>query len=123
MPRPFIDVAPFELNFDFDLKPMFLDPELISASIQDAKEQARAMSDQAREMAQQAADQAREAAQRGRSALVFAQDSAGNGSYSSGLNALQQRQYDKAIAAFDRAIAQKSERADAALYWLSLIHI
>jgi len=75
------------------------------------------MSDQAREMAQQAADQAREAAQRGRSALVFAQDSAGNGSYSSGLNALQQRQYDKAIVAFDRAIAQKSERADAALYW------
>jgi HEAT repeat protein len=39
-----------------------------------------------------------------------------NGSYSSGLNALQQRQYERAITQFDRVIAQKSPRADAAHY-------
>jgi hypothetical protein len=40
-----------------------------------------------------------------------------NGSYSSGLSALQSRQYERAITFFDRAIAQKSPRSDAALYW------
>jgi HEAT repeat protein len=40
-----------------------------------------------------------------------------SGTYSSGLNAIGQRQWDRAIASFDRAIAQKSPRADAALYW------
>jgi HEAT repeat protein len=39
------------------------------------------------------------------------------GSYSSGLSLLYARQYDKAIASFDRALAQKSPRADGALYW------
>jgi HEAT repeat protein len=39
-----------------------------------------------------------------------------NGSYSSGLSALQARQYERAITMFDRAIAQKSPRADAAHY-------
>jgi HEAT repeat protein len=37
--------------------------------------------------------------------------------YRGGLDALQQRQYDRAISSFDRVIAQKGERADAALYW------
>jgi HEAT repeat protein len=40
-----------------------------------------------------------------------------SGSYTSGLNAIGQRQWERAIAQFDRAIAQKSPRADAALYW------
>jgi len=39
------------------------------------------------------------------------------GAYSSGLNAIGQRQWERAITHFDRAIAQKSPRADGALYW------
>ena len=39
------------------------------------------------------------------------------GSYNSGLSQLYAREYDKAIASFDRAVAQKSPRADGALYW------
>jgi HEAT repeat protein len=39
------------------------------------------------------------------------------GTYSSGLSQLYARQYEKAIASFDRAVAQKSPRADGALYW------
>lgn len=37
--------------------------------------------------------------------------------YNSGLSAIQQRQYDRAIALFDRALGQKGSRADGALYW------
>lgn len=39
--------------------------------------------------------------------------------YNAGLGALQQRQYDRAIQAFDRVIEAKGPRADAALYWKS----
>ena len=39
------------------------------------------------------------------------------GSYNSGLSQLYAREYDRAIASFDRAVAQKSPRADGALYW------
>jgi HEAT repeat protein len=44
----------------------------------------------------------------------FAQE---GGTYSAGLSQLYARQYEKAIASFDRAVAQKSPRADGALYW------
>lgn len=37
--------------------------------------------------------------------------------YNAGLGALQQRQYDQAIQAFDRVIEGKGSRVDAALYW------
>ena len=37
--------------------------------------------------------------------------------YNGGLDALQQRQYERAITAFDRVVADKGPRADAALYW------
>ena len=47
----------------------------------------------------------------------FADTQDPSGSYSNGLNAIGQRQWERAITQFDRAIAQKSPRADAALYW------
>ncbi|MCC7008568.1 MAG: HEAT repeat domain-containing protein [Acidobacteria bacterium] len=37
--------------------------------------------------------------------------------YNSGLTLVQQRRYDRAIDQFDRVLAQKSARADGALYW------
>ena len=40
----------------------------------------------------------------------------GDSSYSSGLNALTANQYERAIVSFDRVIAQKGSRADAATY-------
>lgn len=40
-----------------------------------------------------------------------------NSAYSQGRSFLDQRQYERAITSFDRVIAQKSTRADAALYW------
>ena len=40
----------------------------------------------------------------------------GSGSYSSGLSLLTQNQYERAIVSFDRVIAQKGTRADAAMY-------
>lgn len=39
------------------------------------------------------------------------------GAYNNGLNALQNRQYDRAIVQFDRVIAVKGAYADAATYW------
>lgn len=41
----------------------------------------------------------------------------GTGNYASGLALLQQRQFERAIASFDRSIAQKESRADGAQYW------
>jgi TolA-binding protein len=46
---------------------------------------------------------------------LFAQES--DGSYGSGLNLINQRQYEQAIARFDRTVTQKGSRADGALYW------
>jgi hypothetical protein len=39
------------------------------------------------------------------------------GLYNSGLNALQRREYDRAIQQFDRVISQKGPHADGATYW------
>jgi hypothetical protein len=39
------------------------------------------------------------------------------GMYNNGLNALQNRQYDRAIMQFDRVISVKGTYADAAMYW------
>jgi len=39
------------------------------------------------------------------------------GSYSSGISQVNQRQYERAITSFDREIARKGPRTDAALYW------
>src|SRR5262245_56295917 len=40
-----------------------------------------------------------------------------SGLYNSGLNAVSQRQYDRAITLFDRVLSQGGSRADGALYW------
>jgi hypothetical protein len=48
-------------------------------------------------------------------ATPFAAQS-GNGTYTTGLNHLTQYQYERAIASFDRVIAQRGSRADAAMY-------
>ena len=46
---------------------------------------------------------------------LFSQES--DGSYESGKNYLNQKQYEQAILRFDRTIAAKGARADGALYW------
>ncbi len=45
----------------------------------------------------------------------FGQES--NSAYNQGRSYLDQRQYERAIVSFDRVIAQKATRSDAALYW------
>jgi len=49
-------------------------------------------------------------------AFVFSQD-ANDAGYSTGMSLLGRRQFEQAIARFDRVVAQKGTRADAALYW------
>jgi hypothetical protein len=46
---------------------------------------------------------------------LFSQEA--DGSYESGKNYLNQKQYEQAILRFDRAIAAKGPRADGAVYW------
>jgi outer membrane protein assembly factor BamD (BamD/ComL family) len=46
----------------------------------------------------------------------------GGDAYSSGLAALQRRQYDRAISQFERLIRDKAPRADGALYWTAFAH-
>jgi len=50
-------------------------------------------------------------------AVMGRMDQSDNGSYSSGLGAIQNGQFDRAVTSFDRVIAQKGTRTDAALYW------
>jgi len=89
------------------------------------REQARAAADQARRAMEDAKfdykfdykfpamDEARWAMQD--KAFTFSQSGEG-GSYDSGLNLLGAGQYEQAIVRFDRVIAQKSTRADGAMY-------
>jgi HEAT repeat protein len=133
-PAPF-DFAP-DINVDLDLR---LDE--LKASMPDLQMRldelkttlpmafaqagdARAQADMQREMSEQArrvAEQAREMAEQQR--MIYSSRvgpefmvSVG-GAYRAGLDALQRRQYDDAVKAFDRVITQKAPRADAALYW------
>src|SRR6185503_14258930 len=41
----------------------------------------------------------------------------GGDAYSMGLNAITQKQYDRAVTRFDQVIAQKGAHTDGALYW------
>ncbi len=43
--------------------------------------------------------------------------SADSGAYASGLSAIDQKQYDRAVTQFDRAISQKGTHTDGAYYW------
>lgn len=88
------------------LEPMMMAQAMSRDQIQAVRDQARAMADQARIQIEQNRNLN----------FAFSQDLVSNG-YRSGLDALQQRQYDRAISAFDRVIVQKGDRADAALYW------
>jgi hypothetical protein len=49
--------------------------------------------------------------------IVRGRDGDERGMYNNGLNALQNRQYDRAIMQFDRVIVAKGTYADAATYW------
>lgn len=88
----------------------------VAEKIQRATEQAQRQAEQA----QRQADQARRDVElKMNTDFVFrsADDGSANGQYSAGLNALQARQYDRAVTMFDRVTAQKGARADGALYW------
>ena len=96
-----------------------------------AQEEARAAAEAAREAQRAAADHMREMKfvapapmlhfdnhftfQDRPFSFTFGQE--GEGRFSSGQSHLGQRQYERAIVEFDRAIAQKSARADAAYYY------
>jgi HEAT repeat protein len=103
--------------------------------IDDLVRQARDMQHFDAEAMRHAVDSARDAAEQARFAVAdalfdhnfdFAWDwdgqarvfpaQGGEGSYSTGLNLLTQYRYEPAIAQFDRVIAQKGSRADAAMY-------
>ncbi|MEO8481389.1 MAG: HEAT repeat domain-containing protein [Acidobacteriota bacterium] len=107
-----IKLSDMERDFSMNMEPMLM-AQVVS------RDQAQAMADQARAMADQAREQARMQIDNNKNFTTtfnFQQDAAGAG-YRGGLDALQQRQYDRAITAFDRVIVQKGDRADAALYW------
>jgi HEAT repeat protein len=106
-----LDVQLADMKMNMQLEPLAM---LAQA---DSRDQARAIADQARAMADQAREQARIQIENNKNfSFAFSQDALTSG-YRGGLDALQQRQYDRAISAFDRVITQKGDRADAALYW------
>ena len=133
MPVP----MPFEYHFSQDqliqIENQFrqeLTQELaqLDMAIEQARVAAPRVADEARASAQASAQasadaeaQAAMAATRNEIARVQAFDSQlrSGDAYNAGLGALQQRQYDRAIQAFDRVIEAKGPRADAALYWKS----
>jgi HEAT repeat protein len=49
--------------------------------------------------------------------MTMGSQSSENGTYSSGLSLMSDRKYEEAIVRFDKVIAQKATRADAALYY------
>jgi HEAT repeat protein len=115
-PTPMPDATPMpmapdvDFNFDVDSCPMAID----TAAIRD---QVRAAADQARDMAAMARMDADMVRQNMKLDIDLHMQGPAAAAYRGGLDALQQRQYDRAIAAFDRVINQKTDRADAALYW------
>lgn len=102
----------------------------VVAEARQLAEASRADAEMARQqaaLARQQADVLRQDAERARLSIQgpvavaaptpFRLASIDTSTYSSAHNALQQRQYERAISQFDRVIAQKAARADAALYW------
>ena len=103
------DVAPFrsdarDLHFDYNFN---VD---VQSHLWDVKELARLASEDAMAQVDKLRDQWRGFEFQNR--LTSTQ----SGSYSSALNYLNQRQFERAIAQFDRVIAQKESRADGAMY-------
>jgi hypothetical protein len=118
-------VAPFEWAFDDvrALADLHVDVDVDMAGIkQMAYELAQVAPKIAQATAQASAEAAAEAAQaaaQGDIARVraFEAQMRGGDAYNAGLGALQQRQYERAIQAFDRVVEGKGARVDAALYW------
>jgi HEAT repeat protein len=112
---PAIEIALSDLDVQLSEMKIDLEPMVVAQAM--SQDQARAMADRARAAADQARDQVRAQIESTRNfSFIYSQDAASAG-YRGGLDALQQRQYERAITAFDRVIAQKTDRADAALYW------
>jgi TolA-binding protein len=82
-----------------------------------AAEQARAAAGNQSALGDLQARMASEFSRLDQGAVIRARSGEDTGQYNAGLDALQQRQYDRAIMAFDRVIAQKTPRTDGALYW------
>lgn len=110
-------IDPVEFDFDFagladlHVKLAGLDVRIADTITTVAPKIAQATA-QASAQAAQAASQADQARAR-----AFEAQLRGGDAYNAGLGALQQRQYDRAIQAFDRVIEGKAARVDAALYW------
>ena len=91
--------------------------ETAQAAGEDARDQAlraakERTGEQSRLMAVQTAERAREM-----TARTLARTDREDANYRRGTSAIDRRDYDGAIAAFDRAIEAKIARADGALYW------
>lgn len=78
------------------------------------REQAERMAERAREQAARGADLAR---QHALMATEMARVGDGDSAYRSGTRAIDRRDYEGAIATFDKIIAAKSTRSDGAFYW------
>jgi tetratricopeptide (TPR) repeat protein len=121
-PVPFLDfhVSAPEFHYEFDMPlpahhlGLDVQPVITGVLAQADAAAVRAQRDAERasaEVARQAQDIARQAREQAEMQLGR------GGLYNSGLSLVQGRQYDRAITAFDRAIAQKDARSDGALYW------
>ncbi|MCC7042922.1 MAG: HEAT repeat domain-containing protein [Acidobacteria bacterium] len=115
-------VDPIDFHFDFDFSALAdIDVNLdgLEATIGD---RIAAVAPQIAQVTAQASAQAEAAARAAvqsdlaRVRAFEAQLRSGD-AYNAGLGALQQRQYERAIQAFDRVIEGKGSRVDAALYW------
>jgi len=145
-PRPFAADAlraappqppmPFDVSFDAEIARDLAEVARemarldMSAMSEDVRRAAQDGIQNAQERAREAQERVREAEERVRESqerIRESQDrmgmkiattiSSGSGDYDRGLSSLQQRQYDRAITSFDRAIAAKIARTDGALYW------
>ena len=99
-----------------------IDADAIRDQVRAAADAVRAEADQAREMARMNIDMSSMRMAPMAYAYGWDQDfqsfrATGDSNYSQGLSYLQSRQYENAIARFDRVIAAKSTHADGALYY------
>jgi hypothetical protein len=130
-PDVYVDIDPLKLQMEIDeARQRVEDLKFERLDMNDAdrrafEAQGRAAADEARaSMDARIADGRAQVAdvQRGRTVTTvrvepFRFTFSGGGPYNDGLNALQQRQYERAVTAFDRVISQKGSRTDGALYW------
>ncbi|HEY6986336.1 MAG TPA: tetratricopeptide repeat protein, partial [Rhodanobacteraceae bacterium] len=120
-PSPMAKPAPVYID-QFEIDQAVRAAQAVRVDTEAIREQAREAAEQARRAMEDAKfdfkwdykfDEARWAVQD--KAFTFAQSGEG-GYYDSGLSALNANQYEQAIVRFDRVIAQKTARTDAAMY-------